>query len=371
MTKPDEICVVTVGGSNYKWWKEVEVNRDYSQYTSEARLVVAEIGDLNKGWKSLRLKPGDPAEVTLAGQLAATGAVSVRQVVYDAQNHAVRIIVQSKTADLNKTSLDLPPGQFKNQKLKQLVNAATKPFGVNFSIRGSPAGVDLPFERVSIHIGESPFQFILRLCQMRNIHFVDDAQGNIVGQRGDGKVIAELQEGRNILSAEMIWSENVAVSKTQTVIEQHGNNKHWGDETRKHAAEGKNQYYKRYGPLVVIAPQPGNAQDAQMFANHSADLNAATMFIANVTVRGWLRDNGSLWLNDVGQQVELYSPMLLPMDKATLAIQAATCRQNDQTGTTTTLTLVLPQRLGTPNATQMNPDGPTTPEPAQPKDDPV
>ena len=41
-----------------------------------------------------------------------------------------------------------------------------------------------------------------------------------------------------------------------------------------------------------------------------------------------------------------YSPMLLPTDRATLGIQTVTCRQNDATGTTSTLTLVLKDRLG-------------------------
>ena len=86
MPKPQEICVVQVGGTNYQYWKEVEVVRDLNEEVSQCSLVVAEIGDLNKGWKSLRLKPGDPAKVTLAGQMAATGAVAVRQVVYDGQN---------------------------------------------------------------------------------------------------------------------------------------------------------------------------------------------------------------------------------------------------------------------------------------------
>ncbi len=348
MPKPQEICVVQAAGIDYKFWKEVEVVRDLNEVVSQASLVVAEIGDLNKGWKSLRLPPGVPAKVTLAGQLAATGAVAVRQVVYDGQNHNVKIVVHSKTVDLVKSSLDLPPGQFKNQTLSQLANAAAKKFGVSFSLRGAIANADKVFERVSVHMGESPFQFVLRLAQMRNVHIVDDALGNMVGIRGGGQVVAELQEGRNILSVELVWTNNSAVSDIIVDTDQHGNDEHWGDKARANAAKAKNNNYSGAtpSPLRLIAPQPGDVKDAQMYANHMADMNAASMFQANVTVAGWLRDNGKLWLNEVGNLIDLYSPMLLPSDRATLGIQAVTCRQNDQTGTTSTLTLVLKDTLG-------------------------
>jgi prophage tail gpP-like protein len=370
MPKPQEICTVQAAGTEYKFWKEVEVVRDLNEEVSQASLVVAEIGDLRKGWKSLRLPPGVPAKIMMAGQLAATGAVAVRQVSYDGQNHNVKFIVQSKTADLVKSSLDLPPGQFKNQTLQQLASAAVKKFGISFSLRGAISGADKVFERVSVHQGESPFQFVLRLAQMRNVHIMDDMLGNIVGIRGGGSVVAELQEGRNILSAELIWSNNSAVSEIIVDTDQHGNDEHNMDKARAQSAKAKNKNYTGNvpTPLRVIAPQPGDVKDAQMYANHAADMNAATMFQANVTVPGWLRGNGKLWLNEVGNLIDLYSPMLLPTDRATLGIQTVTCRQNDATGTTSTLTLVLKDRLGgrdpidTSKGDSSKDDGPSSPE---------
>ena len=368
MPEPQEICIVQAGGTNYKWWKEVEVVRDLNALVSQATLVVAEIDSLGQGWNSVRLAPGAPATVMLAGQLAATGAVAVRQVAYDGNTHNVRIVIHSNVVDLVKTTLDLPPGQFKNQTLKQLANAAASKFGISFSLRGAIADADKVFERVSVHMGESPFQFILRLAQMRNIHIMDNELGQLIGIRGGGKTVAELQEGRNIISAELIWSNNTAVDKVKVDGDQHGNNDHWGDKARAQAAEASNPNYqgKFPSPLRLIMPQPGDVKDAQMFANHAIDLNAATQFQANITVRGWLRDAGQIWLKEVGNLIELYSPMLLPQDHATLGIQAVTCRQNDQTGTTSTLSLVLPRMLGNADPVKVDAAGPTSPEPAKP-----
>jgi prophage tail gpP-like protein len=366
MPKPDEICVVNAGGTLYRSWKEVEVERVYPKPVSECRLVVAEIGDFKQGWKSLRLKPGDPASITLAGQLAVTGAVAVRQVGYDADNHAVRFVIQSKAADIANGTVDVPPGQFKNYNLSQLANAALAKYSVTFSLRGAVDGADKPFPRVSVNIGESPLQFIARLCSMRNVHIVDDANGNIVGTRGQDGVIAELQEGRNILSAEMIWRHDFAVDRIKTTGDTPGNDNTWGDDARANAAQATNPHFNRSRPLEIVAPHPGDKKDMQMLANHEVDLNVATMFSANVTLRGWSRDNGSLWLNSVGELVSVYSPMLFPQETATLGIQGVTQRQG-QGGTTTTLSLVLPRALG--GRDKLQTDGPSAAEPAQPQEE--
>jgi hypothetical protein len=67
--------------------------------------------------------------------------------------------------------------------------------------------------------------------------------------------------------------------------------------------------------------------------------------------------------------------MLLPNQRATLGIQAVTARQNDQTGTTSTLTLVLQDRLGgrdhydTSGGDAADQGEPSSPEPAMPKEE--
>jgi prophage tail gpP-like protein len=368
MPSPQEICKVVAAGSEYKWWKEVEVVRDLNNWISSATLVVAELGEFNS-WKTVRLPPGVPAKVYLAGQLVETGAVAVRQVSYDGDSHNVRLIIQSKVADLIKSTLDMPPGQFKNQTLKQLANGAAGQYGVGLSFKGAIDGIEKVFERVSIHLGESPFQFITRLATMRNVHITDDETGNLVGRRGGSGTIAELQEGRNILSAELIWSNDTAVDKFTGDADLPGNDDHWSDKARATAAQATSSNTPAgFSKIIqrIIAPMPGDAKDVQMFVNHAMNLNAATQFEANITVRGWLRDGGKAWVNDVGSFVTLYSPMLLPQDTERLGIQTVTSRQSDSAGTTTTLGLVLPDRLGKDGAFKSGGDGaPSTPEPAK------
>ena len=366
MPKHTEIATILAGGERYETWQAVSISRDLREITTQMNLTVAEIGDLKHGWKSLRLKPGDPCTAYLAGQLAASGYVIVRQVAYDANAHGVQFIVQSKVADLLKSTANPSPGQFRNYTLSQIAGAVLKPFGINFSSRGMAEGADKPFPRVSVHFGETVFELLERLCRMRNLSMIDDENGNIVAMRGPlPEIVADLQEGRNILSAQMVWRDDVAFSGCKVCTQQPGNDHVWGDAARASAAVAVNPHYSRYAPLHLVAEEPGDSRDAQMRADHERDANVASMLNVNVTLHGWLRDGTTLWLNEVGKSVSLFSPMLFPQERITLGIQAVACSQSDRDGTTTTLTLTLPRLLQSGN--QIAANGPTVPNDAQAK----
>lgn len=365
MPKPEEVAVIVAAGQRYQCWQQVEVFRDYREIVSEIRLAVAEIGDFKGGWKSMRLKPGDECQAYLAGRLVATGRVSVRQAAYDATTHGVRFIVQSKVADLANGTVEAKPGQYRKYTLEQIANSVLGPFGIKFSINGAPDGADKVFDRVSVQVGETPFELIERLCRMRNLHMVDDHRGNIVAQRGAGPLVADLTEGGNIVSAQMIWREDQAVDRIKATGAMPGNNAAWGDDARANAATATNPAFNRYRPLVIVAEQPGDKRDMQMRADHEVDVNVGGMMSVEVRVQGWLRDGSRLWIEDIGKSVSVYSPMLFPQDRLTLAIQSVTHAQNDKDGTSTTLGLVLPSALG--SADPIRADGaPNGAQPAKP-----
>lgn len=352
MPRPDEICLIQAGGTNYKSWKEVEVIRDRSA-VSEARLVVAEMSDL-KGWGTMQLTPGMPAKITLAGQLAATGKVIVRQVGYDAGNHVVRIIIQSFSEELVHGTLDMKPAQLKNKTLEQAANTAAGLYGVKFALRGSPPGADKIFPRISVHMGESPIEFITRLCYMRNIHLTDDENGNLVGMRDAQQNVALLQEGRNILSADLVWRNDFIASGVSSMGKEVANDTTGGKATD-HKSTATNPEANTNRQESHVAPMPADKQDTQMHANHMSDLNIAQAVECNVTVRGWLNDQGQLWMNFVGQHISVYSPMLFPQKNVVLLINSVTHKQGDAIGTVTTLGLTIDHGSGLSGVGSMGP----------------
>jgi len=368
MPKTEEYCEIVAAGARYRFWKDVEVNRNFGQPVSELRLSVAEISPQGgKDWSSIRLKPRDPVEAYLAGRKVATGKVSARQVGYDANNHGVRFIVQSKVADIVNGTVQAKPGQYRKYSTSKICGAVCAPYGIGFKIIGAPSGADKIFERVSVQFGESPFDLIERLCRMRNLHLVDDAQGNLIASRGGtAAAVADLQEGRNIKRAEMIWSEAQKIDQATAHGDQHGTDECWGDECRGNSATAKNPNWSGgFRALDFLSEHTGDKRDMQMRANHEVDANVGGTLTASVTVQGWLLQEGSLWIEHVGKFVNVYSPMLFPQDKMILAIQGVTHRQNDKSGTETTLDLVLPRAIGGADHPEAK-DGPSGANPATP-----
>jgi len=353
---PSELCEVIAGGTRYQFWKEVEVIRDRSA-VSEARLVVAEMSDM-KSWGSIQLAPGMKAQIKLAGQVAATGKVIARQVAYDGNNHAVRIVIQSWTAELVHGTLDMKPTQNKNQTLSQLANKVCTFYGpIKFILRGNPSGADKVFKRTSVHQGESPIEYITRHCYMRNIHLTDDENGNLVGTREAQQNVALLQEGRNILSADLLWRNDFREQGTSSMGNEVADDETGGKSTaNKSTATDPNADTKRTS--THIAPMPSDKQDTQMHADHMSDLNTAQAVSCNITVRGWLNGQGKLWSTFVGQHISVYSPMLFPQKNVVLLIDSVTHKQSDGVGTVTTLGLTIDRGAGITGTETMAPDVP-------------
>lgn len=347
--EPDKVCVVRALGSVYDHWESVRVSGRVGEIVRHLDLTVAEVGDIWHGWKSLRLKIGDPVDATLAGQpVIVNGMVTVRQVSYNAHFHGIRIIVSGKSADLPVSSVEPQLSEFQNVTLSQFANAVVNPHGIKFKIKGNPSGVDTPFERVHANIGETKLHFISRYAEMVNLWLTTDENGDLIGLRLEGsagKPIAELEEGRNIEAAQMVMSIDDGVLYVGASANYHGNDQHWSDDARDNFAIVNIPGFPRYRPLYLIGP-PGNQKHMQMLAQHEASNIVATMVDARITVPGWLRADGSLWINHLGEPVSIFSPMLFPQDRMTLFIRGVTHAQSREEGTITVIELCLQSGLG-------------------------
>jgi prophage tail gpP-like protein len=372
MPNPNEYATVIAGGLVYQYWQTVEVEREYGHGLDLARVAVAEIGSPTTGWITQRLAPGDPAQVLLGDRLVINGKVTIRQAAYDANKHAVEITVTSPVLSLIKATVNANPGQYLNSTLQQIASAVAGAVGVNFSIVGSPSGANLPFARVSEHPGETRFDFIERLCRMRNIHLLSDGQGTLLGTRGgSGNIAATLTEGVNIESARLVMRDDNAVNQITTIGSLPGGSSTGaaGDATRDIKATATNPNYTGPETMTVAAPQPGTAAEMAMHSNHEVNLTVTTQLDCEIVTPGWFLPDGSLWMDHLGtgEDIMIYSPMLFPSNGMALRLKRVVHRQSSEEGTTTLLGLCLPNGLGSPE--QVNASGPPgtpVPDPAQP-----
>ncbi|GJE45372.1 phage baseplate assembly protein [Methylobacterium soli] len=357
MPQAREIAEIEVNGQRYADWESMSVTRSGQDLFSRFAFTAASPIESAPNWAGMKLAIGDAAKIYLAGRLVIDGKIRTRQPAYDDKQHGLQIAGSSLSATIARATVEAKPGEFKNYSLEQIANSALKPFGVKFYLKGDTPGAEKPFERVNVQVGETVFALIDRLCRMRNVYLFDDPNGNIVGYRlGKGaQSIADLEEGRNIKSASAVFNYEGAFSMVEAKGQNTGNNERFGDDSRDVSAQVTNSAVKDHAPLVIMAEMPGDQNDMKMRAQRENGENIATQINVNVTVQGWHKDDGSLWLEKIGDVVTVYSPMLFTNDRMSLAIQEVTSGQGPG-GTVSTLGLVLPERFngggqieGTPN----------------------
>lgn len=347
MAKPEEICVVTANGQRYDIWETVEVTTATDGVIDHAMLTVAEPSAGAKTLAALKLKPGDSATITLAGQTIIDGMVYLRQGALDPNTHAVQIGICSFAQNVTASTVRAEPGQYTNQTLQQIVSACFGEVGVNFSLAGSPAGAEKIFERISEHIGETRYAFADRLCRMRNIHMVDDGQNGIIGFRGPfGNARSTLEEGRNIIAGRILLKNDETVQRLKAV----------GQRPRQDSADANSQSEAETSvdstvnrDAKIACEEMADNQDCQLRVNHEADWLKYDEVDGDVTVQGWLNDEGVLWWNDRLKEIVVKSPSLLPENSFVFMIKGIVHRQSNEGGTTTDVLLCRADGLGSGN----------------------
>lgn len=350
MPRPQEVAEIAVNGQRYSNWDSVSVTRSGLEPFPKFSFTAASPTESSPNWAGLKLGIGDSCEVMLAGRPVVTaGRITGRQPAFDAQQHGLQILGTTNSAATLRATIDRSKAEFKNSSLSQIANALLAPYGVKFSLKGETSGADKPFEKVALQAGEAVFSAIERLCRMRNVYPLTDVAGNYVGYRlaSASGAVADLEEGRNILSGSAIFNYTHALSEIEAYGQRPGNDEHSGDASRDVSAKVQNQNVPQHAPYQFLAEMPGDQSDMRMRAQHENGYNIADQIQVNITVQGWFATEGSLWLDHIGDIVSVYSPMLFTSDRMNLAIQEATSSQATSPqggpGTLSTLTLVLPE----------------------------
>jgi prophage tail gpP-like protein len=345
-----EICSITADGQTYDIWESVEIHHGVAGLygtIDHAMMTVSEISTGGTGFSNLKLTVGDTVQMTLAGFPVINGFVYLRQSANDDKTHAVQIGVASKTQAVIRNTVQVKPGSYPNQTIQQIGSAVFGKVGVSFNVIGSPSGSELKFVRACEQPGESPFNFIERLCRMVNLHMMDDGKGNISAFRGpQGNVSSPLQEGVNILRARLLLQVDDHV-ETYGAVSQESNPSSGPSGAQNMATATATSPGKEIGGMVkFVAEDASNIAMLPHRANHQVDYDAMKTVDGMITVQGWFAPDGDLWWNKVRQTVSVNSPMLIPQGSMNFAIKEVVHRQSTGEGTTTDVMITNSKGLG-------------------------
>ncbi|MEH2565338.1 phage baseplate assembly protein [Bradyrhizobium sp. AZCC 2289] len=351
MPKPEEIAVLEVNGQKFDDWESVWVQlrandpSAYFRFTAAERDPIFRVANTFPQWQKLQFKPGDRCTITLAGQLAVTGIIEVRQVAYDAHQHGVMLIGKTDTQAPARSSVDTKTGNFDGKHIQQIAQEVIAPYGVGLKVIGQ---LDLtPFKHMQNEKGELIWDFLERIARFRGVIMGSDEQGNflLIGDHSYQST-ADLIEGVNVKSCQCTISHAQTYLQLDVHAQQDGSDQTSGPAASEITATANGKVATPYTKLITPAEYPGTQADAQKRANTEAKWADGTEVQANITVQGWLRGGAALW--KPLDEVFVKSPMAMLQQQ--LKIRTATFTQDNQNGTQTLLDLVVPGLLnGSPN----------------------
>jgi prophage tail gpP-like protein len=328
---PAEVATIMIGRRKWEDWTTVMVQHRYAEAWPLFAFSAVERS------RAYQIRAGDECAIYLGGVLAVVGRITVRQVAYDANNHAVQIQGKGVTSYASESSIIDETGNFDDQTFEQLARKIIAPFGVGVKTIGKLN--DTPFARLQIEPGEKLWDCLERLARPRGIIIGSDHLGNflLIGEHRD-PIDERLIEGVNILRCQAVISTEGIHSEYLVAGQSAASDDHHGAEASQQRASVPGTA-KRYSPLLTTAEQPVWSQgEIQDRARNESIWHEGAAGQAVITVQGWLRGNGDLWR--VGRNVHIQSPMAM-LDEV-MTIQSATFNQDSGGGTTTALECVPP-----------------------------
>jgi prophage tail gpP-like protein len=339
---PAEVAQLGVANVLFEDWETVWVQHRWSDGWPLFRFTAAEYSPVPASWGALQFKPGDACQIIMGGKLALTGIILTRQTAYDAANHTVELSGAGRTWAAGTSSIDAKKANFDKMALVPIASKVYGDLGVNVIEIGT---VDPePFTKCQAQPGELAFDFCDKLARQRGATLGSDHLGNmlLIGDHSYSPV-QNLVEGQNIKKMQCVISNEMMASIYNAIGQGSNAEELSASVAAKMEAEVASSAYKGYKKFIqtVLEHPAMGIGEVISRANYEAQFRDGTQVRANVTVQGWLRDGKNLWR--CGDDVVVIAPMA--MLDFIMKIQTATFQQDNSSGTTTVLELVMPWML--------------------------
>lgn len=323
---------IAAGGVLYAGWKSVSVRAGKQLAARTFDLTLTEVAD-GSPFARWPLFPGTPVEVLASGSLLVSGYVDVYAPSIDAGMHDVQVSGRGRGADYVDCSPKHPTGRFDDKTVDQIARELDR-YGVGIRLLGPP-GPPIPW--FQIRRGSTCWAELMRLLPQRGLTTMGEADGSIsLVKQPTGRHAGGLIEGRNIkaIAAELDGSERFS---DYEVLGQSA----FGTDDPQIKPHGRaiDPNVKRFRLREAQAPTDVDPQRTQEMAETLKTRAAAWSTRASVTVSGFRDGSGQLW--EPNRTVFVHAPSLhLEQD---MTIEEIEFRQEDGSGTTTTLSLVGPE----------------------------
>jgi prophage tail gpP-like protein len=338
-----EIATLFVRDQYFTDWTGVRVEVAVTEAFPKFSFEVTENTPVPLSINSAQFIPGDVVKVFIGGTLACSGFIKERHVGFDASQHGVRLIGVGDTYDLTTSTVPLDKlGNHDGKSWSDLAQDLMAHLGIALHKIG--AVDDTPFKDIQVQPGETIWQTLERYAKMRSIVMGSNATGGLlaIGDH-DAESSGTLTEGVDMLSANCVLNDENVYRKIFVSGQGSGSDESSGDQQNKQL-QSRNGSSTRNRFLITIADISDTLHGVSRRADMEKLFTEGSYLEAQITVQGWYKDSNQSELPwRAGEFYDVTSPSLM------LAGQRLGCRTctyaQDASGTTTTLTMVLPEHL--------------------------
>lgn len=329
-----------VNGSIFSGWKDITIKRSMKNLCGSFSLSFTEKwSGQNEPW---RLRPGDPAIVTVDGTEIMTGYLDQVTADFGATTRSLKAAGRDRAGDLVDCSIDIGKIELTGLTVRKILQRITEPFGIKVVSDGG----DGPVVPVwTIQTGESPQENFARLAKKMGFLLLSRPDGSILmTQNFKTPSNAKLVEGQNILSASAKYDHSKRYDRYRVVSQASGAG--FSSDSSEDAemyltsieARSLDANVHRYRPLVIVADSESTEGLAKKRADWESNVRAAQSTSCQIRVQGWRQPDGRLW--EVNRTVPVTASWI-GINEEVLISEAEFSKGSD--GTITTLTVESPE----------------------------
>ncbi len=290
---------LVVAGREYGGWKSVGITAGVERVARDFSLSIT------RSWPDAPtlqrvVMPFDSCEVYIGNDLVLTGDIDATPISYDSGSVSVSISGRSKTARLVDCSAISATGQWSGMTVERIAADLGSVYGVAVKADVSTGGAIADHQ---LQQGETAFESIDRLLQLRQLLATDTARGELlITQASEVHSGDSLVMGGNILTADASLDfKDVFSSYTCKGQRSSSETDDDADEnlpTSLSGASAEASDTRVPYPRQMIIKMAGQADGAACAAraSYERDYRRAKALATTYTVQGWRKASGALWV---------------------------------------------------------------------------
>lgn len=325
----DNVIKLVVGSDEFKFWSSIEITQNIDTFDTFS--FDAPYGDdslIKDIIKPLEFKPG---ELFIDDELLST-IVLVNPVPTIGNDNSITVAGYAKPGVLNDCNVKQPdyPIEYNDQILEQISKTLAGFFDVDVKFFESSGA---PFEKVKLEVGQSPFNFLIKLARLRGFLISNTKEGKLLFWGTANAVSTTLKQGQTPLlsvtpniNPQEYYSEITGLSP--------------GSNTKKpESVTIQNPLFKGNRPFVFKLKQQLSGADLQRAVKWRMGLMFANTIKYSAFVQGLRDERGDVWKQNTN--INLTAPGAYVNNETTFVIKNLTLAKADDE--TTTMNLVLPE----------------------------